>query len=287
MSMATMVKATMVAILLAGACALQAQQKSGPSLAVFGVPMGATAAEVEEAVANRGYRKVARPGYCSDGELCPRRVNIENLPGTEFLYSLRGYKETAGRKESLKFAFVGPGNDSRTWSGGSDQTFGDSFHPSGDAPLLNDVLAEMRQRFGQPSVMLDGGGRALETSRRPVHRIFWLWDADGRPLAWTRAMSNTCAVAIHKASVGPGWGTTAGDNPVATDPAPFLLARQGNCAGAVRVELGHKDGVVYSLSVRVVDFRAGHDAQYRTTQLLTRLNAEADRQRSQQNRPDF
>lgn len=258
-----------------------------PQLAVFGVPVGASMAEVKAMGKARGYRMEARPGYCSDAELCTRLVNIENLPGTEFISSIRGHRKFADREESFRFAFTARPGDMRVWSAGSDQRFGDRYRPSAAAPLLNDVLAELRQRFGEPAVLLDGGGQLMSGSRRPLHKIYWLWDDKGRPVRWTKAMWNTCVHAIGMAAVPPGSGHSSQDNPVGTDPRPFLLARQGGCAAAVSVELGHQKGLVHGLQVRVVDFRAGHDAQYHTNQLLKKLRAESSAVRSRQNRPDF
>jgi hypothetical protein len=70
-------------------------------------------------------------------------------------------------------------------------------------------------------------------------------------------------------------------------PGPFVVARQGNCARVVRAEIGHARGLVCSVSVRMADFQAGHDAQFRTHQFLREKSGEAERARSRRSWPDF
>lgn len=89
------------------------------------------------------------------------------------------------------------------------------------------------------------------------------------------------------ASVETGLTLRRNSNTAPVDPQPFLRARQGNCAYAVRADIGHTRGMVYSLSVRAVDFKASHDAQYRTPPVPARNRGEADSARSRRNRPDF
>ena len=263
-----------------------AQSPSGPSLTVFGVPLGATAVDVERMAAQRGITGPTLAGDCRTGRICSYRVNIENLPGTEFVSTMWGNRRLPDRMESFSFAFTAPPNAPRIWSAGSDQTFGDRYTPSPAAPLLNDVLAELRQRFGEPARMFAAGGGEISRNL-PVGQIYWIWDAQGRPVPWTKVSRQTCYLAISQAMVETGNTVRASWNAAPVNPRPFVLARQGNCARVVRAEIGHARGLVYSLSVRMADFQAGHDAQFRTNQLLREKGGEADTARSARNRPDF
>lgn len=263
-----------------------AQSTAGPSLAVFGVPIGATAADIERMAAQRGIAGPTLDGDCRTGRICSYRVIIENLPDTEFVSTMWGNRRLADRMESFSFAFTAPPNAPRIWSAGSDQTFGDRYTPSPAAPLLNDVLAELRQRFGEPARMFAAGGGEISRNL-PVGQIYWVWDAQGRSVPWTKMSRQTCYLAISQAMVETGNTVRASWNAAPVNPRPFLLARQGNCARVVRAEIGHARGLVYSLSMRMADFQAGHDAQFRTNQLLREKPGEADSVRSTRNRPDF
>lgn len=280
--------AALGAFVLAGVTFLPAlaQDGKGPELAVFGVPLGGTAANIDAMAVQRGIIGPALESDCRTGRICRHRVNIENLPGTEFVTTMWGNRRLADRMESFSFAFTAPPNDPRIWSAGSDQTFGDRYNPSAAAPLLNDVLAELRQRFGEPARMFAAGG--AEVSRAlPVGDIYWVWDAQGRRVPWTKVSRDTCYHAISQAMVQSGNTVRADWNAAPVNPRPFLLARQGNCARVVRAEIGHARGLVHSLSVRMADFQAGHDAQFRTNQLLREKANDANRARSDRNRPDF
>lgn len=245
---------------------------------------------------SRGYRAQARPQYCTSGEYCTLRANVENFPGTEFLAQLNGVVRDEKREESFNFYFTGPPNASRVWSAGLDQTFGDWFRPSAAAPLVGDALAAVRARFGPTSY--EEGTIADMSNQGSGLEMVWYWDAQGRLIKppamprnrWPRAAAeawNNCSNALHKAKVTPGFGYSGVQNMVATDPTPFLLARRGNCARAARVEIGQTRGQMHKLYIRVVDFQAGHDALFHTTKLIAEQRAAANRTRSATNRPDF
>ncbi len=174
---------TRIALLGFAALALPvlAQSLAGPSLDVFGVPLGATATDIERMAARRGITGPTLDGDCRTGRICSYRVNIENLAGTEFVSTMWGNRRLPDRMESFSFAFTAPPNAPRIWSAGSDQTFGDRYTPSPAAPLLNDVLAELRQRFGEPARMFAAGGGEISRNL-PVGQIYWVWDAQGRPV---------------------------------------------------------------------------------------------------------
>ena len=106
-------------------------------------------------------------------------------------------------------------------------------------------------------------------------------------MPWTKVSRQTCYLAISQAMVETDNTVRASWNAAPVNPRPFLLARQGNCARIVRAEIGHAHGLIYSLSVRMADFQAGHDAQFRTNQLLRDKRGEADSARSTRNRSDF
>ncbi|MGR4889996.1 hypothetical protein ACIPPQ_03120 [Sphingopyxis sp. LARHCG72] len=262
---------------------VSAQNSAGPSLAVFGVPLGGTAADVERMVGQRGFGGFT--DHCQAARICRYRVNIENLQGTEFFSTSWGFRRLADRTEAFSFAFTAPPNEHRIWSAGSDQSFGDWFNVSASAPILPDVLAELRKRFGEP--VRTQGLEARRANAGNHGQLWWLWDAEGRPVRWTRETHQTCYLAMGKASVETGLTLHVNSNAAPVDPQPFLRARQGNCAYAVRADIGHTRGLVYSLSIRAVDFKAGHDAQYRTNQLLREKRGEGDSARSNRNRPDF
>lgn len=256
------------------------------SPAIFNVPLGGTADQVYAMAEARGVRQQASPAYCLPDEYCLHHANIEALAGTEFLSNLWGGRRLADRTEHFSFAFTAPPNEHRIWSAGSDQTFGSSVNPSTAAPLLTDVFAQLRQRFGEPVMMLDGSGGKLRPGQLPG-QLWWLWDAQGRPIAWTKHVYDTCTVAWGWAKVGPGASAFNSRNDAATDPRTFALARQGNCAIAIRAAIGHERGLVYSLSVRAVDFQAGHDALFHTSRFVQEKREEANKARSDRNRPDF
>ena len=106
-------------------------------------------------------------------------------------------------------------------------------------------------------------------------------------MPWTDVSRRTCYPAFGQTAVYPGWGAGGSGNMAATDPRPFQLARQGNCARAVRVNIGHVRGLAYNISIRMVDFKAGHDANYATTRHISALRAGANAERSARNKPDF
>lgn len=265
-------------------------------LAILGVPVGATVADVEAMARSRGYRAQARPQYCTSGEYCTLRANVENFPGTEFLAQLNGVVRDATREESFNFYFTGPPNASRVWSAGLDQKFGDWFRPSAAAPLVGDALAAVRARFG-PTSYEEGTITDMSTRGSGVEMV-WFWDAQGRLIKppslpryrWPRPAAeawNNCNVALAKAKVTPGFGYSSVQNMVATDPTPFQLARSGKCARAARVEIGQTRGQMHTLYIRVIDFQAGYDALFHTTKLVAEKRAAANRTRSETNRPDF
>lgn len=287
----------LVAALLVVTAPTTAQPASEPSpLAIFGVPLGATVADVEAMARSRGYHAQARPQYCTSGEYCTLRANVENFPGTEFLAQLNGIIRDATREESFNFYFTGPPNASRVWAAGLDQKFGDWFRPSTAAPLVGDALATVRSRFGPAS--WEEGTITDMSNRGSGLEMVWYWDAQGRLIKppalprnrWPRAAAeawNNCNVAFSKAKVTPGYGYSSVQNMVATNPEPFLLARSGNCAHAARVEIGQTRGQMHTLYIRVIDFQAGHDALFHTTKLVAEKRADANRARSEANRPDF
>jgi len=281
----------MKAALLAGLLAVPIgalAQDARPPLAVFGAPLGGTIAQVEQMALSRGYRRQASAAYCRDGEICVRHANIEELPGTDFVNDIWGGRKLPDRTEGFNFRFVAPPNEARAWSIGSDQEFGDWYHPSSAAPLLTDVLAELQARFGMPAAQFGGGGAKLAAGggQDQSRQLWWLWDDQGRPLHWSDQMRATCYEALGSTAVSPGYMFGGITNAV-VNPKPFLLARQGNCAVAARAIYGQTRGLVYSLSIRIVDFRAGHDALFRTNQLLQDKRGQANQQRSTRNRPDF
>lgn len=250
--------------------------------AIFDVPLGGTEEQATAMARARGVLLQASPAYCLPNEYCLHRANIEALPGTEFLSNMWGGRRLADRTEHFAFAFTAPPNDHRIWSAGSDQTFGGTYRPSAAAPLLNDVLAELRRRFGEPVMLFDGGGGRLPQGQLPGV-IWWLWDSGGRPVPFNR----DCAIALEWGKVGPGGSAAQSRNDAATDPRTFVSARRGNCALAIKATIGQERGLVNSLSVRMVDFQAGHDALFHTTRFVQERRAEANQTRSRQNRPDF
>lgn len=287
-SYACMSKLTLILSALIGGVALPvlAQSTSAPQLAIFGVPLGASDAEIDQMAQQRGFAGPMLGNVCRDGQVCSWKVNIENIPGTEFISTKWGYRKFPDRMEAFSFAFTAPPNEHRVWSAASDQTFGDQYNVSAAAPNLSDVLAELRQRFGEP-VRVDGLGRGRAEVGWDA-KLWWLWDANDRALrSWTTQTTNTCHAAIGMASVEPGTGALANRNVAPVEPRAFLLARQGNCARAVEVGIAHRQGRVYKLKVRVIDFQAGHDSQFYTNRFLNEQRRALDAQRSSQNRPDF
>lgn len=275
-----------VAALIAQATPAIAKKLDSPP-EIFGVPLGADIAAVEAMAGTRGVVDYSRPNYCDEGTLCLERFNIENLPETDFLSALKSHRKTPEKRESFSYAFTGPANVPQVWSAGSDQEFGTSSQPSSAAPLLSDVVAELRNRFGAPAIELAHGG-SLPSRNLPMGEMWWVWDSSGNPVAWSDQVRRTCYSAMLKANVAGGKYITYENNPVATDPQPFLLARQGNCATMVRAVINYdRRGLVYNLSVKAVDFKRGHDAQFYTNAFVAQQRAAQNSQRSARNKPDF
>lgn len=283
--------------LAASPAAAQRNPATEPSpLAIFGVPLGGTLADVEAMAQSRGYRPHARPQYCNSGEYCLWRANVENFPGTEFLADLQGFVKDDQRVESFRFYFTAPPNEPRIWSAGLDQRFGDWFRPSAAAPLARDTLAAIRSRFGASSY--EEGTLADTSNRGSGMEMIWFWDSAGRLIrppamarhVWPRAAAeawNNCQTAMAQAKVTPGDGLGGIHNIVATNPKPLVLARSGNCARGVRVEIGQTRGHMHRLHIRMIDFKAGHDALFHTTKLVNERRAASNQARSATNRPDF
>ncbi len=277
---------TATALLVTSSLPVLAQGVTAPRLAIFGVPLGASDAEIDQMARTRAFTGPMLSNVCRDGQVCSWKVNIENIPGTEFISTKWGHRTLPDRMEAFSFAFTAPPNEHRIWSAGSDQTFGDQYNVSAAAPMLSDVLAELRQRFGEP-VRVNGLGRGGAELGWDA-KLWWLWDANGHALrSWTTQTTNTCHAAIGMASVEPGTGALANRNVAPVEPRAFLLARQGNCARAVEVGIAHRQGHVYKLKVRVIDFQAGHDSQFYTNRFLNEQRRALDAQRSSRNRPDF
>lgn len=277
---------------------LLAMQQPGqsPSLNILGVPIGATVAEVEAMARSRGLRPQSRAQYCTSGEFCTLRANVENFAGTEFLAELNGYVRDADRQESFLFYFTGAPNETRVWSAGLDQRFGDWSRPSKAAPMANDALAAIRARFGPTTH--EEGTIANMSNQGSGMTMMWYWDSNGRLIRppalarhlWPRSAVdqwNNCSSAYAKAKTAPGHGYSSVHNLVATDPTPFVLARNGKCARAARVEFGQTRGHMHKLHIRVVDFQAGHDALFHTTRLVSERRGTANATRSATNKPDF
>lgn len=212
-------KLTLLASAMIGMLALPAlaQSTSVPQLAIFGVPLGASDAEIDRMAQQRGFTGPMLGNVCRDGQVCSWKVNIENIPGTEFISTKWGHRTLPDRTEAFSFAFTAPPNEHRIWSAGSDQTFGDQHNVSAAAPNLSDVLAELRQRFGEP-VRVDGLGRGRAEVGWDT-KLWWLWDANGRALrSWTTQTTNTCHAAIGMASVDPGNSALANRNVAPVEP---------------------------------------------------------------------
>ncbi len=268
-------------------------QETPPPFAVFEVPLGGTMADIDRMAAKRGYRPLSRPGYCPGQELCRNVSNLENLPKTDFINQIWGWRETADRKESFRFVFTAGPNEHRIWSAGSDQEFGKWFGPSAAAPLARDVLAALFDRYGRPAITYGPGGAILEgRSEQPVE-YWWLWDAKGNPASWgplkrgNTHLRSPCYGALLQAATTPGSGITGTGNASVTSPNTFRAAREGNCAVALRAEVYQAKGLVHKLSIRMVDFQRGHDANYATTRHISALRVGANAERSERNRPDF
>ena len=265
----------------AQAAAAKPAQPGKPALHILGVPLGGTVADIERMSRAQGFQGYSRENYCDSGRLCRHRVNIENVPGTDFIFTMWGQKKTADHSLAISFAFTAPPNAHRIWSAGTDQRFGDERNPGASAPMWADVQAELNQRFGKASYVrpLNGGTQALH--------MRWVWDTNGRLLNWTKPMFNNCGPAIARASVEPGIGVLANSNVAPLQPQAFLWARQGGCARAAEVEMYQTRGVVYYLKVRVMDFQMGHDSQYYTTRMLNEHRAKENRARTVNNKPNF
>ncbi len=257
-----------------------------PALSIFEVPIGAAAADVEAMAASQGVIERSPTNRCIPGRLCSSPSVIERIPGTEFVSTLWGNRTLPDRTLAFSFAFTAPPNAHRVWAAGSDQTFGNRYAPSGAAPLLTDVLAELRARFGEPSRYTGAGGAAV-SSIRDARAYWWIWSPSGQQLRWDHRVHRDCDLAMAKSAVLPGNSGVADRNSVAVDPEPFFLARRANCAQVVRAEFGHTNGLVYALSVRIADFEAGHDAYVQTRNIVLAGREESNRQRSTQNRPRF
>jgi hypothetical protein len=283
--------ARLVLALLASSTVALAQD-SPRTYAVFDVPLKGSLANIDRMTAQRGYRQQARATICQEREVCKNISNLENIPGTDFLNQVWGWRAFPDRKESYRFVFTAPPKEGRIWSAGLDQEFGKWTQPSPAAPLLRDVVQELTARYGQPAATFGDGGRQLRSGEQPW-QYWWIWDARGNPVPWGPQVRDAwhqrspCYAALAKAATYPGTGLSGSGNASVTDPAPFRLARQGNCAVAVRVELGQTRGLVHKLSIRMVDFQGGHDALFSTTRHISALRSSANRDRSERNRPDF
>lgn len=260
--------------------------QSSTSFSVFDVPLGATATEVEAMALQRGFAGPSPVGRCIEARICSRQITIENLPDTEFTTAMWGSQDFPGRTEAFTFAFAAPPNAHTVWAAGSDQNFGDRMRPSADAPLVNDVVAELTRRFGPPSRTFALGGAEV-SANRPVGEFWWVWDSAGRPIRWTQLVYDTCYRAMHQAEVLPGNSALADRNPAATDHRPFQLAQRGGCAKVVHARFSYTRGLVYSLSVRINDFQAGNDAFAHTLRLVRDGVTQSNERRSQRNPPRF
>lgn len=285
-------RAILAASVLATASAVVYAQNIAPRHSVFEVPLGGSIEQVEQMGATRGYTSQARSTACQESELCKSEANLENLPGTNFLNHAWGWRIFPDRRESFRFVFTAPPNESRVWSAGSDLEFGTWMQPSAAAPLLRDVLQELNGRYGRPGAAFGDGGAQLRPGAQPAE-YWWVWDSNRNPVTWgpgnpaTSAIRRTCYTALLQTASYPGRSLTGSGNATVTNPKPFLLARQGNCAVAVRVEIGQTRGLVHRISIRMVDFKTGHDALYATTRHISRMRSDANQRRSQSNRPDF
>lgn len=273
--------ATVLALSLAAAAPQEASRFS-----IFDVPLGASATDIDAMAAVRGYQGRTPAGRCLQSYVCWHRITIEGLPGTEFMTTMWGERRLPERRESFSFAFAAPPNAHMVWASGSDQYFGAPQQPGPDAPLLSDVMNELNQRYGPPSQVYGAGGARLPQGS-PPRMLWWVWDASGRPVRWTDDMRETCYRAMSQSAVIHGGAAIADRNAAATDAGPLILARQGNCAKVVRVEIDHIRGLVQSLSVRMADFQAGHDAFVHTLRLVEAQRAVTNRNRSERNRPTF
>ena len=286
-----------LAALAIGAAALSGAAPGDKKIELLGIPIGADLASAESMLAARGYSRQTRPNYCDNGRFCEAPITIENLPGTRFVSALHGWRDQPGKEESFNFHMTAPPNEARVWAAGLEQRFGDWFQPSAAAPLASDILTEIRTRYG-PSTY-ESGNLTDPSNRGSSLSMVWVWDSNGglyrypdvSRLRWPKALLETrdnCQVAFAKAAVPPGKGTGGGTgNAAAINPEPFLLARKGNCALMMEAELSQTRGKLHRLYIRIVDFRAGHDALFHTTRLVSEERGKADAQRSRSNRPDF
>lgn len=286
-----------LALLAIGAALLTGAAPGNRPIELLGVPMGADLAATEVILGARGYARQGRPDYCDNGRFCEWPITIENLPGTRFVSAVHGWREQPDREENFNFHMTAPPNETRVWAAGLEQRFGKWFAPSPAAPLASDVLAEIRARYG-PSTY-ESGDLVNPSSNGSTLSMRWVWDSNGglyrypdvARKQWPKALlasRDNCVTAFAKAAVPPGNGSGGGgSNAAAVRPEPFLLARQGNCALMMEAELSQTRGKLYRLYIRVVDFKAGHDALFHTTRLVTAERARADAQRSRENRPDF
>lgn len=266
-------------------------------LAIWNIPMGATLEQTIAGVRVKGYAPQLRPKYCDEGKYCEQRITIENLPGTDYPSEMYGWRQQAGKKESFRFYFTAPPNEARTWSAGIDQKYGDWYAPSDAAPLAQDVLAEVRSRFGPAS--FEKGDLRDTSNRGSSLEMWWMLDDKGNGFRypdqsvsasrWPQNIRDSwasCSVAFSKAQV-PDGAFFAGYRPPTLSSEPFLLARKGNCATIIQATLGQTRGKLYSLSIRIIDFKAGHDALVYTIKLVQQKRAASDDARSRNNRPDF
>lgn len=281
-----------VAMLLLATSVVAAAQNTPPTYAIFDVPLKGLLADIDRMAAQRGYRQQARPTHCEDRELCKNISNLENISGTDFVNQVWGWRSFPDRQESFRFVFTAPPNEGRIWSAGMDQEFGTWSQPSSAAPLLRDVVQELIGRYGPPAATFGDGGRQLQPGEQPW-QYWWIWDARGSPVSWgpqRRGAWNVrspCYTALAQTATYPGRALSGSGNASVTSPAPFRLAREGNCAVAVRAEIGQTRRLVHKLSIRMVDFQAGHDALFATTRHISTLRGSANRDRSERNRPDF
>ena len=280
-----------------GAAMLLGAAPAAKKIELLGIPIGADLSFAQSILVARGYSQQTRPNYCDNSRYCESAITIENLPGTRFVSALHGWREQPEREENFNFYMTAPPNETRIWAAGLEQRFGKWFAPSAAAPLASDALAEVRARYGPATY--ESGSLTNPTRNGSSLSLIWVWDSNGRlyrypdisRLHWPKALLETrdnCSVAFAKAAVAPGNGSGQGtSNAAAINPEPFLLARKGNCALMMEAELSQSRGKLYRLQIRIVDFRAGHDALFHTTRLVSEERAKADAQRSRTNRPDF
>lgn len=284
-------------MLAAGAALLLGAAPAARKIELLGIPIGADLASAQSILVARGYSRQTRPNYCDDGRYCESIITIENLPGTRFVSALHGRREQPEREENFNFYMTAPPNETRVWAAGLEQRFGKWFAPSAAAPLASDALAEVRSRYG-PSTY-ESGNLTDPSSNGSSLALVWVWDSNGKlyrypdvsRMHWPKALLETrdnCSEAFARSAVAPGGGSGHGtNNAAAIDPEPFLLARKGNCALMMEAELSQTRGKLHRLHIRIVDFRAGHDALFHTTRLVSAERGKADAQRSRTNRPDF